>query len=237
MKLSTCVFLAITACTFACKKDTVRLPDDSYQPVILPANFSNSTQLTNPYFTFETGKKYIYEGQTEDGLERVEVQRLADTREVLGITCVIVNDKVWLNGMLVEDTDDWYAQDNDGNVWYIGEDVDNLNPDGSVRDHAGAWEAGVDGARAGLAMPANPQAGMSYRQEYYFNHAEDEAEILETGLTITTPYGNFADCLKTREWTDLEPDVNENKFYAPGVGIVKSVNVTDNEEVLLIDIQ
>lgn len=220
----------------ACKKDEERQPDETYNPEILPANFTNSTNLTNPYLLFEPGKKYIYESQTEDGLERVEVQRLPTTKVVMGITCIVVNDKVWLEGKLIEDTDDWYAQDNDGNVWYMGEDVDNFNPDGSLRDHAGSWEAGVDGAKPGIIMLADPQPGMAYRQEYYFDEAEDEAEVLELGVTVTVPFGMFNNCLKTREWTELEPDVNENKFYAPGIGFVKAVN-SDGEEEVLTDIQ
>jgi hypothetical protein len=221
----------------ACKKDVERQPDETYNPEILPANFTNSTTLTNPYLLFEPGKKYIYEGQTEDGLERVEVQRLATTKIIMGITCIVVNDKAWLDGNLIEDTDDWYAQDNDGNVWYMGEDVDNYNADGSLKDHAGSWEAGVDGAKPGIVMLANPQPGMTYRQEYYFNEAEDEAEVLELGLNVTVPFGSFSNCLKTREWTELEPDVSENKFYAPGIGLVKEVNATDNEEIVLIEVQ
>lgn len=229
--------LAAVCIITACKKDKERQPDETYNPEVLPANFTSSTTLTNPYLLYEPGKKYIYEAQTGDGLERVEVQRLATTKVILGITCIVVNDKVWLDGSLVEDTDDWYAQDNDGNVWYMGEDVDNYNRDGSLRDHAGSWEAGVDGAKPGIAMLANPQPGIAYRQEYYFNEAEDEAEVLELGLNVTVPLGTYNNCLKTQEWTALEPDVNENKFYAPGIGLVKAVNVTDSEEEVLIEIQ
>jgi len=229
--------LAAACIITACKKDKERQPDETYNPEILSANFTNSTTLTNPYLLFAPGKKYIYEAQTEDGLERVEVQRLAATKIVMGITCIMVNDKVWLAGNLIEDTDDWYAQDNDGNVWYMGEDVDNFNPDGNLKDHAGSWEAGVDGAKPGIVMLADPKPGMTYRQEYYFNEAEDEAEVLELGLSVSVPFGAFTNCLKTREWTELESDVNENKFYAPGIGLVKAVNVTDGDEEVLIEIQ
>lgn len=221
----------------ACKKDKERQPDETYNPEILPANFTNSTTLTNPFLLFEPGKKYIYEAQTEEGLERTEVQRLVATKTILGITCIIVSDKVWLEGILIEDTEDWFAQDNDGNVWYMGEEVDNYNPDGSLRDHAGSWEAGVDGAKPGIVMLADPQPGMTYRQEYYFNEAEDEAEVLELGLNVTVPFGSFTNCLKTHEWTELEPDVNENKFYAPGIGLIREENVEDGEEGVLIEIQ
>lgn len=220
----------------ACKKDE-RQPDDSYNPVIDVANFTQSTTLTNPYLLYPPDKKYVYEGQTADGLEHIEVQRTASTRIILGITCIVVNDKVWVGGQLAEDTDDWYAQDNSGNVWYLGEDVDNFNPDGSLKDHHGAWEAGVDGAKPGIVMLAGPQTGQTYRQEYYFNEAEDQAKVIATGLTLSIPFGTFTDCIQIEEWTELEPDVREHKFYAPGIGLIKEVNVTDNEEIVLKEIQ
>lgn len=215
----------------------IQQPEVIYNPVVSPANFTNSTQLTNPYFPFELDKKYIYEGQTSEGLEHVEVERLSQTKEVLGISCIVVNDKVWVDGKLIEDTDDWYAQDNDGSVWYMGEDVDNLNSDGSLKDHAGSWEAGVDGAKPGFAMLADPKVGKSYRQEYYKNHAEDQAEVIAVNLSVETPLGIFENTIKTKEWTELEPDLLEYKFYAPGIGLIKVEDVTNNEEINLIEIQ
>lgn len=225
------MFMAILAVS-ACKKDEVRQIDNSYNPEILADNFTNSTVLTNPYFPSELGKKYIYEGQTEDGLERIEVQRLDQSKTVMGIPCAVINDKVWINGKLVEDTNDWYAQDNTGNVWYMGEYVTDYNSDGSVKDHEGSWEAGIDGAKPGINMLAAPKMGESYRQEYYFEEAEDEAEVVETGLSVTIPLGMFTNCIKIKEWTDLEPGQIGYKVYAPGIGII-----LDNEVVKLIEIQ
>ena len=230
-------FLLVTLVLFsACKKEETRQIDSSYNPILAPGDFVNSTQLTNSYFQFEPGKKYVYEGQTDEGAERTEVERLDIAKTVMGITCVVVRDRVWLAGKLHEDTDDWFAQDKAGNVWYMGEDVDNLNPDGSLKDHAGSWEAGVDGAKPGINMLAKPAEGNAYRQEYYFNEAEDQAEVLETGLTLTVPYGTFQNCIKTKEWTELEPDAFEYKFYAPGIGFIKSVSA-DGEETVLVGIQ
>lgn len=230
--------LATCLLTFAaCKKEKTRAFDSSYKPDVSPAKFTNSTNVTNPYHPVTAGKKYIYEGTTPDGLERIEEQRLATTKTILGITCIVVNFRAYLNGKLIEEAWDWYAQDNSGNLWYFGEAVDNYNPNGTIKDHGGSWEAGVDGAQPGMIMPANPQMGMKYREEYYFNHAEDEAEITGTGLTVTIPYGSFNNCIRTRNWTALEPDLNENKYYAPGIGLVKEVNVTDNTEIRLIAIQ
>ena len=221
----------------SCKKDKTRLIDSSYKPDISISKFTNSTVITNPYFPVPAGKKYIYEGETEDGLERIEEQRLPNTKTILGITCVIVNFKAYMDRTLIDEAWDWYAQDNEGNVWYFGEAVDNYNTDGSLKDHAGSWEAGVDGAQPGTIMPANPQTGMKYREEYYFNHAEDLAEIAATGQTVTIPLGTYTNCIKTKNWTELEPDAIENKYYAPGIGLVKEENVTDNTEIVLIAIQ
>ena len=115
-------YLLITSLLFfiACKKDKTRIPDTSYKPDVNIKKFTNSTNLTNTYFPVAAGKKYIYEGQTKDGLEKIEEQRLPDTKTILGITCIIVNFKAFLNGTLIEEAWDWYAQDSDGNVWYFG---------------------------------------------------------------------------------------------------------------------
>src|SRR5215470_10872990 len=220
MRMKQWLLSLVVLALVACKKDNARSPDTSYNPVISTADFTNSTSLTNPYFQYQAGKKYIYEGQTEDGFEHTEDMLLTETKQIMGITCIVVIDSVWLDGKLHEETHDWYAQDNSGNVWYFGEEVNSYNPDGSLKDHEGAWEAGVGGAKPGYAMLANPQLGNKYRQEYYFNVAEDVAEVIELGLTVTVPYGTFQNCIKTKETTDLEPDVIGYKFYAPGIGQV-----------------
>lgn len=228
------VFVVLASCK---KQDQPRIKDPNYNPVLLPANFTNSTRLTNPYFQFMPGKKYIYQGQTADGLERIEIELLTTTKIVNGITCATVRDRVFIAGKLVEDTDDWFAQDNAGNVWYMGEYVTDFNPDGTIKDHAGSWEAGVDGAKPGFQMLASPQVGNKYRQEYAFNIAEDAAEVVEAGLTVTVPFGTFTNCIKIKEFSDIIPGLNEYKIYAPGFGFIKEVNVTDKEEVVLIAVQ
>ena len=221
----------------SCSKEKTRQIDSSYKPEIKVSDFSNSTQISNPYFPAPIGKTHVYEGQTQDGLERVEERRLTTTKTIMGITCIIINFRAYLNGNLIEEAWDWYGQDNSGNVWYFGEAVDNYHINGTLQDHAGSWEAGMDGAQPGIIMPANPTVGFAYREEYYFNHAEDEAEITATGLTITIPLGTYSNCIKTRNWTDLEPDLNEYKYYAPGVGLIKEENVTDKTEIVLKAIQ
>lgn len=237
MKLNYFCVLIFFIVLAACQKDELRVIDDAYQPVITAARFPASTAITNSYFPAPVDVTYRYEGLTPDGMEVIEEQRLNITRTVQGIECIVVNFKAYIDGILIEEADDWYAQDIDGNVWYFGEDVNNYNMDGTIRDHAGSWEAGVDGAKAGIIMLANPISGATYREEYYFMEAEDEAEVLATGLTITVPYGTYTNCIQTRNWTELEPDLNEHKFYAPGIGLVKEVDLTDNFEIVLVSIQ
>ena len=228
---------AILLMSTACKKETIRQIDSTYKPDVTPSKFINSTKVDNPYHPVTAGKKYIYEGQTPDGLERIEERRLTTTKTILGITCIVVEFKAFINATLIEKAFDWYAQDNAGNLWYFGEAVDNYNPNGTLKDHAGSWEAGVDGAQPGMIMPANPQTGMAYREEYYFNHAEDKAEVIATGQTVSIPFGTFNNCIKTKNWTELEPHLDENKYYAPGIGLVKEVNIKDKYEINLIAIQ
>lgn len=230
------LLIAFTGLVFTtCEKDDGEdhEPDPTYNPVISVDSFSKSTNLTNPYFPKEAGKKYIYEGETPDGLEHVEEQRLSTTKTIMGIVCIEVEVKEYLDGQLTERTIDWYAQDNSGTVWYFGETVDNYNSDGTVSDHEGSWEAGVDDAKPGIIMPANPQVGTKYREEYLFGEAEDQAEIIGTGLTVTIPLGTYTKCIQTKNWTELEPDVIENKYYAPGIGLIKEVDLEENVEITL----
>ena len=191
--------------------------DETYAPTIDPANFVQG--IDNPYFPLVPGAAWVYEGETEDGLERVEVKVLDETREVMGITCVIVQDTVWLDGEIIEDTFDWYAQDQDGNVWYMGEDTHEYENGVAVNSN-GAWEAGVDGALPGIVMQAEPEVGESYRQEYYVGEAEDMAEIISLIESATVTYGAYENVLVTKEWTPLEPGKAENKYYATGVGLI-----------------
>jgi hypothetical protein len=208
--------------------------DEPYAPVIDPANFVED--IDNPYFSLTPGTTHIYEGETEEGLEHIEISVLHETRQILGVTCTIVRDTVWLEGTLVEDTFDWYAQDTDGNVWYMGEETREYE-DGVVTSTAGSWEAGVDGAQPGIIMEAEPQVGDTYRQEYYDGEAEDMAEVLDFNDSASVAYGDFDNLLVTREWTPLQPGVAENKYYAPGVGLVLEVVVEGGTgQIELVDV-
>jgi hypothetical protein len=137
----------------------------------------------------------------------------------MGVECVVVLDKAWEDGKLIERTFDWHAQDKEGNVWYFGEDTKEYE-NGKFVTSKGSWEAGVDGAKPGIIMQAHPKVGQSYRQEYYPGEAMDMAKVLSLNESVAVPYGSFDHALETEEWTPLEPGYTEHKYYAPEVGFV-----------------
>jgi len=197
--------------------DTPPGAEEAYAPEIDPANFVSG--IDNPFFPMTPGNTWFYEGETEDGLEHIEVVVLDETREVMGVESVVVHDTVTIDGEMVEDTFDWYAQDKDGNVWYMGEDVKNYK-NGEFTDSHGAWEAGVDGALPGIVMWADPQPGEPYRQELYAGEAEDMAKVVRLDGEAKVPFGVYTDLLVTEDWTPLEPGFAERKYYAKGIGVV-----------------
>jgi hypothetical protein len=206
-----------------------------YNPEIVPADFTSN--VTNKYFTLTPRKKMVYEGESEDGTERIEVYVTNETRTVQGIETVVVWDRVWLEGELIEDTRDWYAQDKDGHVWYFGEDSKEML-DGKIVSTEGSWESGIDGAKPGIIMKANPVVGESYRQEYYAGEAEDMADVLALNQAVSVPFGNFTGCLKTLDWSPLEPNVTEHKYYCAAVGgLALEVALEGNETVELISVE
>jgi uncharacterized protein YuzE len=201
-----------------------------------PRNFSNGDTIDNPYLTFTPGTTFKYESETEEGTEEDVVVVTNETKEILGITARVVQDTVYLDGELIEDTFDWYAQDKEGNVWYMGEDTKEYE-NGRVVSTEGSWEAGVDGAQPGHIMLAGPQVGDTYRQEWYPGHAEDAAEVISLNEEVTVPHGTFTDCLQTREFSTLEPELNEYKYYCTDIGGVTLEEVIDSgEKVELIDV-
>ncbi|MEU6134060.1 hypothetical protein [Nocardioides sp. NPDC047086] len=188
-----------------------------------PTEFT--TEVTNPWFPLEPGTRWTYRETTEDG-ETLDVIVTATsvTREIAnGVTARVVRDTVTRDGEVVEDTLDWYAQDGAGTVWYLGEHTAEFE-NGKIATREGSFEAGVDAARAGVIMPASPEVGASYRQEFYEGHAEDRGEILATGRRATVPAGDYRDLLMTADTTPLEPDVLEHKYYARGIGLVLTID-------------
>jgi hypothetical protein len=242
--LAMALIVGFTACTSAPLPTTTPTPTpiptpiptgETYSPIIDPADFV--AKIDNQYFTLTPGTTFIYQGTTGEGNERNEVYVSHQTKKILGVTCIEVRDRVTIDNELAEETFDWYAQDKDGNVWYLGEAATEYEK-GVVVGTEGSWEAGVDGAEPGIIMQAKPKIGDSYRQEYYKGVAEDMAEVLSINESATVPYGSFQNCLKTKDFSALEPSVVENKYYAPGVGMVLGIMVKGGSERLeLVEIK
>ncbi len=205
--------------------------EEKHNPVVDPANFVAG--ISNPLLPFEVGRTWTYELEEDGETEVIVISVLSDTRTILGVECTIVRDTVTVDGELLEDTFDWYAQDKDGNVWYFGEISINY-VDGELNNLDGSWEAGVGGATPGIVMFADPVVGTTYRQEFFFGDAEDVATIISTTEEVTIGLGSFSDCVQTEDFTPLDPSVSEYKYYAPGVGLVLEVDPTSGAMLELV---
>lgn len=230
-------FIMLTGCS---KDDdgsnSKSLPENV--PDVSEATFSQSTNITNPYYGPPADKVYIYMGGEVGASpeEEIRIQRRTSTKVVMGVTCIIQQDVVTADGILVEDTDDWIAQDDEGNLWYFGELVKNYDDEGNFANNNGSFEAGVDGALPGYWFPANPTVGMVYYQEYAVGVAEDQGEIIAVGETVTIGLGTYTDCVVTKDINPAEPNIVENKFYAPGIGFIKEEKFEDNELVETVEL-
>lgn len=212
MRPSTLFPLSLVACDPVAETyiDGILLPDASAATWV--------AGVDNPYFPLPVGATWSYSAATPDGTESIHVEVLSETREVNGVTAVVVYDLVALEAVTIEETWDWYAQDDAGNVWYLGEDTCEF-VDGVCEVHAGAWEWGVDGALPGILMPAEPRVdGQPYFQEYYEGVAEDVGEVIATGERLDAPAGSWEDCIRTADTSHLDPELQEEKVYCPGVG-------------------
>jgi len=187
-----------------------------YSPTIDAANFVAT--IDHPFLTLTPGRVWIYEGQNEDGeTERVEIEVTNEKKTILGVATTVVREREWENGELVEDTRDWFPQDKQSNVWYFGEDSKEIK-NGAVVSTSGSWQAGVNGAQPGIVMKAQPQPGDRYRQEFLKGEAEDMGEVLSLDDSVTIALGTFVRCLCIKDWSPLEPEVVEHKFYSRTVG-------------------
>lgn len=187
--------------------------------------------VDNPWFPLRPHTTYVYRG-VKDGQPSRDVFKVTTrTRKIEGVRCTVVRDRLYLSGRLEERTVDWYAQDRDGNVWYFGEATAELRRDGSVRTTEGSWQAGVDGAIAGVFMPAHPHVGQAGRQELYEGHAEDHFRVLSLHARVQTPAVSSQRALLTREWTPLEPGVVDHKLFVRGIGNVREHTVQGGDEL------
>jgi hypothetical protein len=190
--------------------------------------------VDNPYWPMAPGSRWVYrETDGRGGEQRVEVTVTDETKTILGVEATVVHDVVTEDGEVIEDTYDWFAQDRWGNVWYLGEATTEYEAGKATT--AGSWEAGVDGAEAGIVMPGSPEPGMSYRQEYYEGEAEDGGEVLSLSEQAEVPFGAFRNVLMTKDFTPLQPEILEHKFYVEGIGPVLALTVaggSDREELV-----
>jgi hypothetical protein len=206
----------------------------SYSPSINPSDFT--TTIDNKYFPLKPGTTFVYQGKTKNASERDVMTVTHSTKQIMGVKCVVVDDRVWAHGELSEKTFDWYAQDKKDNVWYFGENTEEYK-NGKVSTE-GSWEGGKDGAKPGIIMPANPKVGQTYRQEYLKGVAEDMAKVLDLNGSVKVPYSSFDHALVTKEWSPLEQGVVAHKYYGAGAGDVKEVAVKGPLETLeLVDVK
>lgn len=213
----------------------VRVGPAPYDPVIDPANFVRG--ITNPYTPFPPGAFRVYEKRTAEGVERIRVEVLPETRVIQGVTVTTLRDTVTLNGVLIEDTKDWLAQDRQGNVWYFGEIVQNFE-NGLLANLDGSFESGQNGAKAGFWSKAMPQIGEVFRQEWALGNAEDIVEVVSLDARDTVvPFSQngTGPVLKTRDTTPLSPGAVEYKYYVPGIGFALEVKPATGERLELID--
>jgi hypothetical protein len=200
------VLVLVAGCTGSSSQE-----QKAYSPHIDPAEFT--TKVDNEYFPMQPGTTFLYAG----GTQHSEMTVTSGTKNVMGVECIVVDHREWEGDQLIERTHDWFAQDKEGTVWYFGEDTKEYE-EGKVVSTKGSWEAGVDGAKPGIIMQADPKVGQSYYQEYYPGEAMDMARVLSFDASVTVPYGSFDEVLETREWTPLQPGFSEKKYYVRGVG-------------------
>jgi hypothetical protein len=218
---------AIAVTAIAVAANAASAPRTASAPTFDPNNFV--AVVDNPYYPLPVGRTLVYSGIKDGQTQRDTVTITNETKVVLGVTATVVSDIADHNGTLLEKTSDWYAQDKQGNVWYLGEDTVHYLPHGKTAT-SGSWEAGVNGAQPGIIMEANPQIPDAYRQEYLAGEAEDTAWIVDRGTTLRVPYGRITNALATLEATRLEPGAYDQKVYGPGVGIVLEQSLSGPNE-------
>lgn len=205
-------------------------PSRSTQISRPPASAFTVGRVTNQWFPLRPGTRMVYHG-VKDGKRAVDVfYVMRQTKTIQGVTCRVVHDKLRLDGVLVERTFDWYAQSRNGDVWYFGERTAELGPRGKVLTRDGSWLAGRNRARAGIYITGAPSDGQSRPQELFPGHAEDHFQVVDTAARIRVPLVRSAHALLTREWTPLEPNVVDHKYYVRDVGVVSEQSVSGPRE-------
>lgn len=212
--------------------ETVREAPLVIAPSLAPERFVGC--VDNPMLPFIPGTVWYMDETSEDGDQTVTIRVLRETREIMGIAATVVHDIVEQDGETVEDTMDWYAQDDRGNVWYLGEETAAYE-DGEIVSRAGSWEAGVNGARAGILMLGDPRPGDVYYQEYEAGDAEDMGAVESVSDSVEVPFGSYEGALRTADYNPLDPSL-EKKWYVEGIGMVKAVDADGTSTEALTDI-
>jgi hypothetical protein len=204
-------------------------------PPPLPAPSEFAPRVDNPWFPLHPGTTLIYRGRKDGAPTREQVAVFTETKTILGVRATVISDKLYARHgarwSIAERTRDWYAQDRRGNVWYLGEATAEIGTGGGVVSREGSWQAGVDGARAGIFMPAHPRRGQSGIQEMFEGEAEDHFRVISVSASVRTPAAGSNHALLTREWTPLEPGVIDHKVYVRGVGTVREKTVKGGDEL------
>jgi hypothetical protein len=198
--------------------------------ILHPSDFV--ARVDNPFFPLKPGTKWFYRGKDDVGHFADKMRVKHKRKKILGVHTTIVHDVVLRHGKPREVTDDWYAQDHDGNVGYFGENTKELDRHGHVTSHEGSFKAGKNGARAGVLFPGDPKRGQTARQEYFKGHAEDHFKVLDTSARVKSPVVSSRHAVRTKEWTPLEPGIVENKYYVRGYGDVKERTIKGGKERL-----
>jgi hypothetical protein len=227
MTALTLLFSLILCVTAGC--EAMGLKKAEYHPKIDPADFS--AKVDNPYMPLVPGTVLKYRETDKDEVSENIITVTHETKTVMGCPCVVVHDVLMKQGKVAEDTYDWYSQDKQGNVWYFGEATKEISP-GRMVSTQGSWESGVKGGQPGIIMPGDPKPGAPYRQEYGPGQAEDMGQVIANGESVTVPAGHYDGCVKTKDWSMLEPG-HESKWYAKGIGVVRSESTGGEVAVLL----
>jgi hypothetical protein len=194
----------------------------------LPAVFS--ARVDNPWYPLRPGSVYVYQGMKDGKRSRDVLTVTHSIRRIDGVPCVVVDDRLYLEGALEERTTEWYSEDARGNVWYFGEKTAELDIRGHVTTTSGSWRSGVGGARPGVFMYARPRVGQAGRQELLKGQAEDRFRVLSLHASVRVPFVTSTQGLLTKEWTPLEPGVLDHKVYVRGIGDVLEMTVRGGSE-------
>jgi hypothetical protein len=201
----------------------------SWGPEVDPANFIGGA--SNPYFPLVSGRTLLYRADTRDGTETLQIEVLGTGPTIMGVSTVEVIETATLNGQTIEIARNWFASDREGNVWYFGEATQDYDH-GVPGSTAGSWQAGVNGALPGYIMKARPTKGDTYFQEFAPGIAQDMAMVMATGQNVTVPNASYSNVVVTKEWTPLEGNSTEHKYYAPGVGLILEVKGGDRMQLI-----